>query len=117
MKNMTKRRRKTATREPVTVRAVMVRFALTGFVSLVIVSLVTAWVSRSVGTDQAIDDAQQVAWVSAQGIVAPVLTDDLMRLDAEALDTVDDAVREYVLRGSLVPRQDLGCERHDRLFR
>lgn len=80
----------------------MVRFALTGFVALVIVSLVTAWVSRSVGTKQAIDDAQRVSWVSAQGIVAPVLTDEVMNLDAEALDVVDDAVREYVLRGSLV---------------
>ncbi|MEP1123169.1 MAG: ATP-binding protein [Ilumatobacter sp.] len=80
----------------------MLRFALTGFVALVIVSLVTAWVSRSVGTKQAIDDAQRVAWVSAQGIVAPVLTDDVMDLDADALDAVDDAVREFVLRGSLV---------------
>lgn len=85
-----------------TVKAVMLRFALTGFVALILVSLVTAWVSREVGTEQAIDDAQRVAWVSAQGIVAPVLTDDVMLLDADALDAVDDAVREYVLRGSLV---------------
>lgn len=97
-----KQRRSIGSAEPVTVRAVMLRFALTGFISLVIVSLVTAWVSRSVGTDQAIDDAQRVAWVSAQGIVAPVLTDDVMRLDADSLDAVDNAVREYVLRGSLV---------------
>ena len=99
---MSKRGRSTAAQEPVSVRAVMLRFALTGFVALVIVSLVTAWVSRNVGTEQAIDDAQRVSWVSAQGIVAPVLTDDVMDLDAEALDAVDDAVREYVLRGSLV---------------
>ncbi len=99
---MTKRQRSSAAREPVTVKAVMVRFALTGFVALVIVSLVTAWVSRSVGTDQAIDDARQVAWVNAQAVVAPVLTDGVMQLDADALDAVDAAVREFVLRGSLV---------------
>ena len=80
----------------------MLRFALTGFIALVIVSIVTAWVSRRVGTEQAIDDAKRVAWVSANGIVAPVLTDAVMDLDAEALDAVDDAVREYVLRGALV---------------
>lgn len=102
MAGMTKRRRSPRAREPVTVKAVMLRFALTGFVALVVVSLVTAWVSREVGTEQAIDDAQRVAWVSAQGIVAPVLTDDVMLLDANALDAVDDAVRAYVLRGSLV---------------
>jgi signal transduction histidine kinase len=88
--------------EPVSVGAVMFRFALTGFVALIIVSLATAWVSRRVGTDQAIDDAERVAWISAQGIVAPALTDAVMDLDADALDAVDDAVREYVLRGSLV---------------
>ena len=88
--------------EPVSVGAVMFRFALMGFVALIIVSLATAWVSRRVGTDQAIDDAERVAWISAQGIVAPALADAVMDLDADALDAVDDAVREYVLRGSLV---------------
>jgi signal transduction histidine kinase len=88
--------------EPVSVRAVMFRFALTGFVALIIVSLVTAWVSRRVGTDQAIDDAERIALVSSQGIVAPVLEDAVLDLDADALDDVDSAVRQYVLRGSLV---------------
>ncbi len=88
--------------EPVSVRAVMWRFALTGFVALVVVALVTAWVSRRVGTEQATEDAKRVSWVSAQGIVAPVLTDAVIANDAAALDAVDDAVRQYVLRGSLV---------------
>ncbi len=88
--------------ERVSVRAVMLRFALTGFVALVIVALVTAWVSRRVGTEQAIEDAKRVAWVSAQGIVAPTLTDAVIDNDAAALDAVDDSVRQYVLRGSLV---------------
>jgi two-component system NarL family sensor kinase len=99
---MTTQRRSQTAREPVTVKAVMLRFALTGVVALVVVSLLTAWVSRAVGTDQAIDDAQRVAWVSARGIVAPVLTDEVLLLDAAALDAVDVAVREFVLRGSLV---------------
>lgn len=88
--------------EPVSVRVVMLRFVLTAFVALIIVALATALVSRRVGTDQAIDDARRVTWVSARGVVAPVLTDDVLALDAAALDTLDDAVRQYVLRGSLV---------------
>jgi signal transduction histidine kinase len=88
--------------EPVSVRAVMTRFVLTGLITLVILALATAWVSRDVGTEQAIQEARRVSWVSAQGIVAPVLTDDVLAGDAEALDTLDAAVRDYVLRGSLV---------------
>jgi two-component system, NarL family, sensor kinase len=88
--------------EPVSVRAVMLRFVLTGFVTLVILALGTAWVSRNVGTEQAIQDARRVSWVTARGIVAPVLTDDVLDKDAGALETLDAAVREYVLRGSLV---------------
>lgn len=87
---------------PVSVRALMTRFVLTGFVALVAVSLVTALVSRSVGTDQAIDDAKRVTWISSQGVVAPELTDDVLAGRAGALDRLDEAVREYVLRGSLV---------------
>lgn len=89
-------------KEPVSVRAVMLRFVLTGFVALVIVSLVTAWVSRRVGTDQASEDAERVAWVSAHGVVAPVLTDEVADRDRDALEAMDHAVRDLVLRGSLV---------------
>ncbi|MCB0998784.1 MAG: sensor histidine kinase [Acidimicrobiales bacterium] len=86
----------------VSVRAVMSRFALTSFVALVVVALVTALVSRRVGTDQAIDDASRVAWVSAHGVVEPLLTPELLAQDLASLQRLDDAVREYVLRGELV---------------
>ncbi|MDX2382115.1 MAG: histidine kinase [Acidimicrobiia bacterium] len=96
------RQRSGQVEEPVSVRAVMLRFVLMGFVALIIVSLATAWVSRRVGTDQAIEDAERIALLSSQGIVAPVLEDAMLALDADALDDVDAAVRQYVLRGSLV---------------
>lgn len=80
----------------------MLRFALTGLVALLIVSMVTALVSRRVGTTQAIEDAKRVALVSAAGLVGPVLSDDVLELDAEALEVVDATVRESVLRGSLI---------------
>ena len=76
--------------------------ALAGLVALVLVIAVTAWASRKVGTDQAIADAQRVTWVSMRGIVEPALDDGLLTADADALDRLDQAVRESVLRGSLV---------------
>ena len=64
--------------------------------------MLTAVASRRVGTQQAIDEAKRVASVSASGIVAPLLDDDVVSMDREALDRLDAAVREFVLQGSLV---------------
>ena len=88
--------------EPVSVRSVVVRFALAGFITLAIVCAVTAWVSRSVGTERAIDEARTVTRISAQGIVAPTLHDDLIRMEASALQEAHDTIRTHVLGGSLV---------------
>ena len=87
---------------PVSVRAVMLRFVLTGLLAMAVVAIATAWVGRNVGTDQAIADARRISWVSARGIVEPVLTDEVLAMDADALETLDAAVRQNVLRGSLV---------------
>ncbi len=96
------RRRGTSANEPVSVRALVTRFALTGFVALVVVAMITAIVSRRVATEQAITDAQRVAWVSGQGIIAPGLTDAVIANDRTALQALDEKVRRFVLRGSLV---------------
>jgi signal transduction histidine kinase len=91
-----------ALHDRISVRRLVGRFALAGLVALVLVIAVTAWASRKVGTDQAIADAQRVTWVSMRGIVEPALDDGLLTADADALDRLDQAVRESVLRGSLV---------------
>jgi signal transduction histidine kinase len=88
--------------KPISVGAFVVRFAIAGFITLVFVAVFTAFASRSVGTEQAIDEAQRVALVSASGIVAPLLNDDVVAMERNALDQVDAAVREFVLQGSLV---------------
>jgi signal transduction histidine kinase len=88
--------------KPISVGSFVVRFAIAGFVALVFVAMFTAIASRKVGTEQAIDEAKRVAFVSASGIVAPLLDDELVAMDREALDRVDAAVREFVLQGSLV---------------
>lgn len=88
--------------EPISVASFVVRFAIAGFVALVVVAMLTAVASRRIGTEQAIDEAKRVAFVSASGIVAPLLGDDVVEMDREALDRVDSAVRDFVLQGSLV---------------
>jgi two-component system, NarL family, sensor kinase len=88
--------------ERVSVRRVVGRFALAGLLALGLVVALTAWASRRVGTEQAIADAQRVNRVSLEGIIEPVLDDGLLTADADALERLDAAVRESVLRGSLV---------------
>ncbi len=87
---------------PVSVPGLVLRFALAGLVALVVVSVFTAYASRRIGTDQAIADARRVAFVSAKGIVEPVLDDAVIAQDGAALERLDQAVREDVLSGSLV---------------
>lgn len=85
-----------------TLRSVVLRFALAGFIAMLLVCAVTAWVSLTVGTQRAVEEARSLTRVVAQGIVAPTLHDDLIRSDASALRTTDDLVRGRVLGDSLV---------------
>ena len=87
---------------PISVGSLVARFAITGLVAFVFVAAFTAFASRRVGTEQAIEEARRVAYVSSVGLIGPALSDDLLTLDVEALDRVDAVVRESVLRGSLV---------------
>lgn len=91
-----------ATDEPVSVARIVARFAIAGLVALAVVSGVTAFASRRVGTRLAIDDAEQVTETSATGIVAPLLDDGFLAQDPASLDRLDAVVRSSVLRGSLV---------------
>jgi two-component system, NarL family, sensor kinase len=75
----------------------VIRYALTGLVTLILVSVVTAFVSRRLGTQEAIEDARRVASITATAAVEPVLQDSIAELDADAIVAVDDAVRFQVL--------------------
>ena len=103
--------------EPISVGRFVLRFALAGFVALVFVAIFTAYASRRVGTEQAIDEAKRVAFVSSAGIVQPLLDDDAVAMDRDALDRVDAAVRRLRAPGPARAGQDLDRGRHDRLLR
>jgi signal transduction histidine kinase len=52
--------------------------------------------------DQATEAASQVAWVTAKGVVEPRLDAAVLTGDAAAIGAFDEAMRRYVLHGSLV---------------
>ena len=89
-------------KEPISVARLIGRFAAAGVVVLALVSALTALASRRIGTDQAIADAQRVTYTTGKGIIEPLLDPRLMEQDRDALEHLDQSVRDTVLRGSLV---------------
>ncbi|MDH4362583.1 MAG: histidine kinase [Acidimicrobiia bacterium] len=80
----------------------MLRYATTGLVTLMIVAVATAWVSRRVGTQDAIADADRVTSIAAESAVEPLLDDGIVDMDPAVLAAIDHVVRNQVRRGSLV---------------
>jgi two-component system NarL family sensor kinase len=80
----------------------VVRFTLAGLLVMAVLATIIAYLARQAGTEQAIQSARQVAWVTARGIAEPRLNDDVLAGDPDALTTFHDAMRRYVIQGSLV---------------
>jgi two-component system, NarL family, sensor kinase len=80
----------------------VIQFAAIGIAALVIVGLATAASSRRVGEREAVSDARTNTLVKAQGLVEPLLTEDVVDGDAAAVGGIDDVVRDKVLDRSLV---------------
>lgn len=86
----------------VSVRRLVLRFVLTGLAGLIVLATVTAFASRRVGTDEAMDEASRVGVIAGHGIIEPALTPALLRGDPAALVAFDRRVRSDLLQGSLV---------------
>lgn len=86
----------------VSVRRLVIRFALAGLPALAAAIVITAVASVRIGTKLGIDDAKRVNWVSAALVQDQVLSDGLLRGEPEAIDAVDQMVRNYIVQGSLV---------------
>ncbi len=84
------------------VAALLARFSLAGLVVMVLLASVIYVLARDAGRKQAIDSAEQVAAVTARGIVEPRLSPELVAGDPTALARFDDAIQRYVLTPSLV---------------
>ncbi len=87
---------------PVSVRALLFRFTLAGLLVMAALATVIALLAREAGTQQAVESARQVAWVTARGIAEPQLSPAVLAGDPEALTAFNDAMQRYVLQGSLV---------------
>lgn len=88
--------------EPVDVSRLVLRYAVTGLVALVVVAVALAYVSRSLGVEEAVDDAIGVADVAASVGLQPVLDDGILTGDPAVLAAIDELVRDHILKGQLV---------------
>jgi two-component system, NarL family, sensor kinase len=87
---------------PVSVAGLVARFTLAGLLVMAVLATLIAFLARQAGTDQAVESARQVAWVTARGIAEPRLTAAVLAGDPAALTGFNDAMRQYVIQGSLV---------------
>jgi signal transduction histidine kinase len=90
--------------EPNPVWQSVARYVASALVAVVLISLLGVLLFREFGQDEAIRDAKDQTRASAKWAVEPVLTDDVLRGEPQALLVLDNAVRQRVLRGSSVVR-------------
>jgi len=77
------------------------RFALTGFVVLLLVGLAGVTILHHYGRDEAVFDAKELTALTGNGIVGPAVTPALLRGDKSAIARMDDAVHR-VTGGAVV---------------
>lgn len=88
------------------------RFAATGLAAMAAVVVGSVLLSRSVGTEVALDEARRISRLTGLGIVEPAVTAGVLEGDPASLDTLHQLVTDAVLDGSLVrvkiwlPRDD-----------
>lgn len=83
-------------------QALVLRFVLSGLVAVVLVSVITAQVSRNVAVDIAIAEALDRSIDGARRVAEPVLFDSVIDGDPAALARVDEAIRSEMSSTSLV---------------
>jgi two-component system, NarL family, sensor kinase len=83
-------------------RSAVVQFGLSGVLATVIIGVLAVAVSRHIGTEQAIGDAERVTRLAGEAVIAPRLDDAVLRGDPGALRRLDAVVRRAVLRHGIV---------------
>ena len=76
-------RHRPAKRNPV--RAAVLRYLASGFVAVVLISLLGVWLFSGAGEAEAIRDAKDQTRIAAEGSIEPILSDALVRGDPNAL--------------------------------
>ena len=91
-----------ADRGPISTVGLLVRFTAAGLIVLLSLAALIAFVARQAGIEQATESARQVTYVTARGVVEPRLDAAVIAGEPAALTAFDQAMRKYVLQGSLV---------------
>jgi two-component system NarL family sensor kinase len=86
----------------VSIRRLVVRYAVMAAAALVAVALATAFVARRIGTSEAVADADRITRLIAGSAIEPALEDGIVDLDPAASAQLDAVVRHQVIGGSLV---------------
>jgi two-component system, NarL family, sensor kinase len=87
---------------PRDLRRVVLQYALSGVIALVLLAGAGVYLLRNVGRDEAIRNAKEVAELAGRSVVEPALTPGVLRGDPAALARFDRVVRRGVLGGRLV---------------
>lgn len=87
--------------EPSVVRVALTRFAVLALLGLVVVASVTAYMSQHLARDEAVRDARSRTVGIAEGIAAPLVTEELRRGDPRAVRRLDAALRNRMRDGSV----------------
>jgi signal transduction histidine kinase len=90
--------------EPNLVWQSVARYVASALVAVVLISLLGVLLFRRLGQDEAIRDAKDQTRASATLAIEPMLQDDVLRGDREALLLLDRVVRQRVLQESSVVR-------------
>jgi two-component system NarL family sensor kinase len=90
--------------EPNPVWQSVARYVASALVAVVLISLLGVLLFRRLGQDEAIRDAKDQTRASARLAIEPMLHDDMLRGDREALLLLDRIVRQRVLQESSVVR-------------
>src|SRR3954454_25174146 len=78
------------------------RFAVTGFLALVLVGFGAVEVLRHAGRSEATRDARVLGQFAGHGIIAPAITPGLLRGDPQAIAAMDRVVSGRVLGGAVL---------------
>jgi len=87
---------------PVQSRRVFLQVIAAALVVLVAVALVGVFASRRLAEAEAVTDAAKTAGLLADAVAQPALTDGLLTGTPAAVAAMDKAIREHVLRDSIV---------------
>src|SRR3954452_21939990 len=80
----------------------LAQFVISGFVAVALLGIVAVEIMRRQGTNEAIRDAKEVTQLAGNGIVAPNITQGLLRGRPEAIKRMDEIVDRSIVGGSVV---------------